>query len=314
MKILVTGCCGILASNLIERIQKYNYRIIGIDKKINFKYLNKLNFNKNVKILKLNFNNKKKIFNFMKKKNFDVIFHLGAITQVLDALKNPYLNFQTNIMGTINILESIRLIKKKPIFIFSSSDKAYGNLKVKKEYYEYSSLKGDFPYDSSKSASDIICQSYSKTYNLKLAIIRSGNIYGPGDFNLQRLIPHTITSLLNNKAPLIRSNGKLKRDYIFVNDASRAYHLIMKKMLISKNNLFIYNIGSKYNFSVVEVVNKIIKLMKIKSIKYKILNLSNKEIIYQKLNYEKIKKEINWVPEYSFKKGLLKTINWYKDT
>lgn len=312
MKILITGCLGVLGINFIKIIQNKKLSLVCIDKKKQTTYFKRLNLKKKInKFIPIDFNNKKKISNLLKKENFDVIFHFGAITQVLDALENPYENYNTNILGTINFLETIKNLKKKPLFVFSSSDKAYGNLKKNEMYKETFALKGDFPYDASKSCADIICQSYSKTFGLKIAILRSGNIFGPGDFNLDRLIPHVILRLLKNKEPLIRSNGKLIRDYIFVEDVANAYFKTMLKLKKSKNKLLIYNIGSKYNLSVIKVVAAINKIIG-KSISPKILNKSKREIFYQKLNFSKIQKELKWKPFYSFEQGMKITIDWYK--
>ena len=191
-----------------------------------------------------------------------MVFHLGAITQVLDSLKDPYKTHQINIIGTTNFLENIRKLNPKIVFIYSSSDKAYGELNKRNFYTENDCLKSDYPYDVSKSASDLICQSYSKTYDLKVGIIRCGNIFGPGDFNLKRLIPEVILSTLKNKRFVIRSNGKSTRDYVYVEDVVKAYVLLMNKLLNSSIKLRTYNVSSNFNYSVKEVVSIILKFMK----------------------------------------------------
>ena len=246
----------------------------------------------------------------IKKHNFKVVFHLGAITQVIDAYKSPLKTFKTNIDGTINMLEAIRLINKKIIFIYASSDKAYGELS-NKSYDEDHQLKGIYPYDVSKSASDLVAQSYSKTYGLKIGIIRCGNIFGPADYNLDRLVPGIIVNTLKNKKTIIRSSGKLIRDYIYVQDAAKAYLMLMKKMIKNKNKLFIYNIGSKYNHTSLIMLDKIQKIMN-KKIKPLIKNNSKIEIKKQKLNYKKATRELKWKPTSNLENSLLDTISWYK--
>ena len=199
--ILVTGGLGILGASLVKKLNKKNiYNIYVLDRSKNFKKIRILElYNlKNVNIIKGNFYDYKTVFKLIKNKNIGTIFHLGAITQVIDAYKSPLETFNSNIMGTINILESIRNLKKSINLIFSSSDKAYGSL-IGKAYLESHRLNGNYPYDVSKSASDLIVQSYVKTYNLRAGIIRSGNIYGPGDLNMDRLVPHVIISSLQKK-------------------------------------------------------------------------------------------------------------------
>ena len=313
--ILVTGGLGILGAALVKKLSKKKlYNIFILDRSKNINKINVLNLNKinRVKIIKGNFNDYKTVFRIIKNKNIGVIFHLGAITQVIDAYKSPMETFNSNIIGTINILESIRNLKRNISLIFSSSDKAYGSL-VGDAYIENHQLKGNYPYDVSKSASDLIVQSYVKTYNLKAGIIRSGNIYGPGDLNIDRLVPHVIISSLQNKRSILRSNGKLIRDYIYVDDVAEAYFMLMKKMIRTKEKLRIYNVGSKENLTVINFVKLITKMINGKNITPIIKNNSKIEIYRQKLNYMKIKKDLNWLPKSRLKESLNKTINWYRE-
>ena len=312
MKILITGGLGILGNSLVKLLAKdKNNSIIILDK---FKNRKKFIHNKkNIKFIAGNFTNFSNIKKIIKKFSIDAIFHLGAITTVPNALKNPHKTMQTNIMGTVNILESIRLINKNIILIYSSSDKAYGEVTAKlstKSFKEHSRFRSKYPYDVSKSTSDMICESYSYTYNVKVGIIRSANIYGPADFNLQRIVPDVILSSFANKKLTIRTSGKLKRDYIYVEDAAEAYFLVFKKILNSNDLLKIYNIGTQDNFNTIQLIEKINKLLK-KPILYQIQDSSRKETAYKKLNYDKIKKELNWKPKTSINEGLKKTISWY---
>ena len=310
-RVLITGGLGILGSNLTKKLSSKKFEIFIIDKKEYKKKYKILKFSKKIKIFKINFGNYKKIFNFIKKNNINIIYHLGASTQVIDSYKNPMTTFQDNIIGTINILEAVRKINKNIKIIFSSSDKAYGNLKEGK-YKENNRLEGKYTYDVSKSSADLIAQAYNETYGLKIGIIRSGNIYGPGDFNLNRIVPNLIIDTLNNRRLAIRSNGKLRRDYIYVDDVVRAYFKITHK-LNNKNNMLIYNIGSKENFNALEIVKKLHSLLNIKDLKPIILDkTTNIEIKNQTLDYSKIKKDLKWKPSINFNKGIKKTFNWYK--
>jgi len=312
MNILITGGLGILGNSLVKLLAKNNNNsVIVLDK---FKNRKKFIHNKkNIKFVTGNFTNFSDIKKIIKKFSIQAIFHLGAITTVLDALKKPHKTMKTNVMGTVNILESIRLINKDIILIYSSSDKAYGEVSGKastRGFKENSRFKSKYPYDVSKSTSDMICESYSHTYNVKVGIIRSANIYGPADFNLQRIVPDAILSSFANKKLTIRSSGKLKRDYIYVDDAAEAYFLVFKEILNSNNLLKIYNIGTKDNFNTIELLEKINKLLK-KPILFEINDSSKKETAYKKLNYDKITKELKWMPRTDINKGLQKTISWY---
>tara|TARA_Y100000816_G_C26078020_1_gene567730 strand:- start:539 stop:1498 length:960 start_codon:yes stop_codon:yes gene_type:complete len=307
--ILITGGLGLVGFNLFNYLTKKNYNVYCLDK--NRKIYKKLNLKRNKKIILGDFQNFNLIKRIIKKNKIGVIFHAGATTQVLDGINYPLETYKNNIQGTINILEAIRKINKKIIFIFSSSDKAYGELKYKK-YKEKDNLDAVFPYDLSKSSSDLICQSYSKVFGLKVGIIRCGNIFGKYDFNTNRLIPEALISILKNKNIVIRSNGKLIRDYLYIDDAINAYFLLMKKLLKNSDKLLIYNVGSKYNLSVIKVVNLLIKISKNNKIKMLIKNYSKKEINNQNLDYSKIVNELGWKQKNLLLESLRKTFDWYK--
>ena len=313
--ILVTGGFGILGRSLIKQLlnNKKN-KVFLLDRSSNSKKILTLNIkSKNLKVIRADFTNDKILSKLIKNKNIGTIFHLGAVTQVIDAYKSPVETFNCNITGTINILEAIRNTNKDIIFIYSSSDKAYEELK-NKEYYEDHPLKGDFPYDVSKSASDLISQSYVKTYGLRVGIIRSGNIYGPGDYNKDRLVPHVIISTLKNKRSVLRSNGKLIRDYIYVEDVSRAYVLLMNEMMRKRRKLYIYNLGSSENLTVIQLVKLIVKKIKNSKLRPKILNSTTRiEIKRQKLNYNRILNDLGWKPRWNIDKAMEVTISWYKN-
>ena len=309
--ILITGGFGLLGRNLFKLLNSKEYNVFILDKKKNFFKKFELNI-KNKNIIIGNYLNKKLIIKVIKKKKINTIFHTGATTQVLEALDNPEKTYNNNIFGTINLLEAIKNIDKKIIFIFSSSDKAYGEVKSE-SYKENTNLNGIFPYDLSKTCADLICQSYSKVYNLKVGILRCGNLYGPGDLNMKRIVPETIISALMNKNIIIRSNGKLIRDYLHVNDAANAYFLLMKKLSDFQENLRIYNVGSKYNLSVLDLVKMILNIINNKKTKIIVKNYSKNEIKFQKLNYNKITKELKWQQKINMNEGLKNTIDWYKE-
>ena len=307
--ILVTGGFGLLGKPLVLKLINSNNNVFILERKNKRreKFLSK----KPKKIVVGNFTNKNFIARILKKNKINVIFHLGAITQVLDSLKNPYKTHKTNIMGTANFLENIRSINKKIIFIYSSSDKAYGELKKSNQYKETDPLDSIYPYDVSKSASDLLCQSYSKTYLMKVGIIRCGNIYGPGDFNFKRLIPEVILSTIMGKNFVIRSNGKSTRDYVYVEDVVDAYIKLFKKLKSSKSKLKIYNVSSKFNYSVIKIVKMILKIMNKENLEPTVLNNSKQELNFQRLNYSKIQRELKWKPKTNINKGLIQTIDWY---
>ena len=314
-KILVTGCYGFLAQHLINKLLLNNNTVLGIyNKKYqrlifnNKKYLN----NKKLKIYKLDIKDLKKIRRFIKNNKIDFCIHLAAISQVLNSNIDPKFTFDTNFVGTLNLLEAFRKINPKIKFIFSSSDKVYGDSN-KLPYNEDSILNGINPYDASKVCADILSRSYALSFNMKIAVTRSVNIYGPGDVNWDRIFPGTIKCLIENKKPIIRSNGKFLRDYIYIDDVVDGYISIASYMLTKKfKNGLVFNFGNNRPLSVIEIVIKILEKFNKNKNFVKILNKSNNEIKDQYSNFKNAKKYLKWYPKIDIDEGLHKSIKWYK--
>ena len=241
----------------------------------------------------------------------DTVFHLAAQAIVGVANRNPLGTFKSNIEGTWNILEAAR---KSPLIkrvIVASSDKAYGD-QEKLPYDENMPLQGKHPYDVSKSCADLIAQTYYETYKLPVCITRCGNLYGGGDLNFNRIIPQSIQSILNNKAPVIRSDGSFIRDYFYIEDAVDAYINLAEKVVELNLGGQAFNFSNEIQLTVLELVNKILKIMG-SSMKPIILNQGSNEIIHQYLSAKKARTILGWSPNYTIDEGLSKTIEWYKD-
>lgn len=241
----------------------------------------------------------------------DTVFHLAAQAIVGVANRNPLGTFKSNIEGTWNILEAAR---KSPLIkqvIVASSDKAYGD-QEKLPYDENMPLQGKHPYDVSKSCADLIAQTYYETYKLPVCITRCGNLYGGGDLNFNRIIPQSIQSILNKEAPVIRSDGSFIRDYFYIEDAVDAYINLAEKVVDLNLGGQAFNFSNEIQLTVLELVNKILKIMG-SDIKPIILNQGSNEIIHQYLSAKKARTILGWTPNYTIDEGLSKTIEWYKD-
>ena len=153
-------------------------------------------FDKQVVMFPCDIKDKQKVLHIVSKYEIDVILHLAAQPIVPIAYINPTETLETNINGTINILDAARLCKKVKSIVVASSDKAYGESETM-PYTEAVQLKGLQPYDTSKSCTDLISQMYAKVYDLPVAITRFGNIYGAGDLNFNRIMPGIFMSIIN---------------------------------------------------------------------------------------------------------------------
>src|SRR5262249_1945203 len=162
--------------------------------------------------------------------------------------------FETNIRGTYMLLEACRVTRSVTRILVASSDKAYGS-NPELPYHEDLPLQGTYPYDVSKSCTDLLSRSYAMTYGLPVVITRSANIYGPADLNLSRIIPGTIVSVLKNESPVIRSDGTPLREFVYVDDVASAYLLLAENIDKGKGEAF--NIGTNEPVQILELTNLI---------------------------------------------------------
>jgi len=308
-KILVTGGAGFIGSHLVERLASLKAEVSVVDVRIDPKsYFAKNQLGEKCKFNFVDIRDKKALQGFFTKNKIDYIFHLAAEPIVEQAYDNPYLAFETNVMGTINILDEVRKSKKIKGIIAASSDKAYGKLS-KNKYTEADPLRGDHPYDASKSCMDLVCQTYYETYGTPIVITRFGNVYGEGDINLSRIIPGISEAIIKNATLRLRSDGTHTRDYLYVKDVVDGYIFLLKNFNKCEGEAF--NFSSKDALSVLALIKMTEKILKTR-ISYKVLNAAKNEIPYQHLDDSKIRK-LGWRNNYSLALTLSKTIKWYKN-
>jgi CDP-glucose 4,6-dehydratase len=245
----------------------------------------------------------------------DTIFHLGAQAIVGVARIDPLGTFESNIRGTCHILEACRLSGGRVRrVVIASSDKAYGECAAL-PYTEAMPLAARNPYDASKSCADMIAQSYAITYRLPIAIARCGNIFGPGDVNWSRLVPGTVRSLLNAQRPVIRSDGTLVRDYLFVDDAVSAY-LALADWLETAPSLEsdqrAFNFSSGVPLTVLEMTGLIQEACGRTDLQPQVQNSAQGEIRAQHLDWSRAHRELGWTPGHEVVDALRATVEWYR--
>jgi len=309
--VFVTGGAGFVGSWLVQQLLESGAKVTCLIRdslhQTNFELLGLPN---RVTIIDGSVEDFDLVLRIINEYEIDTIFHLAAQAIVGVANKSPRATFETNIKGTWNVLEAARQLNVQRVVI-ASSDKAYGTHE-QLPYTEEARLISSHPYDVSKTCADLLAQSYHKTYGLAVAITRCGNIFGGGDLNFNRIIPGTIRSLLLGQAPIIRSDGRYLRDYIYVKDAVRAYLQLAENLTDPKV------IGQPFNFSggtpvsVLDLVNQL-TMVSGTELPPIILNEAKNEIYSQYLSCEKARTIINWQPKYTIKEGLLETFNWYKN-
>jgi CDP-glucose 4,6-dehydratase len=242
----------------------------------------------------------------------DTVFHLGAQTIVGTALRSPLPTFEANVRGTYNVLEACRvhsgLVRRT---VVASSDKAYGDV-PSLPYTEDMPVNGRHPYDVSKSCADLISAAYAHTYDLPVSVARCGNIYGPGDLNWSRIVPGTIRSALAGQRPVVRSNGRLLRDYIYVEDVVDAYLLLAERTPEPGVRGEAFNFSYGDGVSVLDVVAELLAATGRQDLEPVILDRAEGEIENQYLDSAKARERLGWRPRHTLREGLEATVPWYR--
>jgi CDP-glucose 4,6-dehydratase len=238
-------------------------------------------------------------------------FHLAAQSQVQVANENPISTFEANIRGTWSVLEAGRRSRHLGQLLVASSDKAYGSQRAL-PYTEQMPLLAANPYDVSKACGDMLAASYARTYLLPVVITRCGNLFGPGDTNWERLVPGTIRSLLEGRRPVIRSDGSLTRDYLYVIDAVMAY-LQLAEALAEQRELA----GEAFNFSAERPVSvlEFVEMLQIAAATHlepDVRGTASHEIGHQYLSAAKARQILGWSPGHTVEEALILTVGWYQ--
>lgn len=319
-KILITGHTGFKGSWLCLWLSYLGANIIGVSKNIptdpsNF-LVNKIN--KKVKNFYLDLKSLNNIKKIVLKEQPDYIFHLAAQSLVKKSYDDPVLTWESNLIGTINLLESLKYLNKKCISVIITSDKSYKNIETIRGYHEEDALGGTDPYSASKGAAEFAIQSYVNSFFNKkenkiiIGVGRAGNVIGGGDWSPNRLIPDCIKSWSKNKTVNIR-NPDSTRPWQHVLEALSGYLCLAVKLSQNKKlhgEAFNFGPSTSKNVKVIYLLNTFHKIWK-KS-KWKIKKKKNfKESKLLKLNCKKAQKKLGWKSILSFKETVFYTANWY---
>lgn len=321
-KVIITGHTGFKGSWLTLWLINLGAKVLGISNNIPTKpsHYKLLNIEKKIKSKKVDIKNFKKVKKIIKQFNPDFIFHLAAQSIVKKSYKNTIETWKTNLLGTINILESLKENNKETVTIIITSDKCYKNFEINKGYSENDVLGGDDPYGASKSAAEIAVNSYVKSFfnnkknNNVIVSTRAGNVIGGGDWTENRLIPDCIKSWSKKKIVKIR-NLKSTRPWQHVLDVIYGYLLLGARAKIDKKlhgESFNFGPDMKNNFKVLDV------LKKSKNFWDNIMWEEDKKNIFKEnvllnLNNKKAKKVLKWKPALNFNNTIKLTIEWYKN-
>lgn len=315
MKILVTGGAGFIGSNFVyHMLNKYpEYEVICVD---NLTYAGNLSTlqeafkNENFSFNKVDIADRKAVFSLFEEVRPDIVVNFAAESHVDRSIENPSIFVDTNISGTVVLMDaSIKYGVKR--YHQVSTDEVYGDLPLDKPellFTEETPLKTSSPYSSSKASADLFVHAYNRTYGLPITISRCSNNYGPNHFP-EKLIPLMIINALNDKPLPVYGDGQNVRDWLYVEDHCEAIDLIIHDGKIGE----VYNVGGHNEMANIDIVKLICKTLdKPESLITYVNDRKGHDRRYA-IDPTKIHSELGWLPKTNFENGIQKTIQWFLD-
>ena len=321
--ILVTGGAGFIGSHLIRLlVNKYQeYHIINLDSLTyagNLENLKDVEDKENYTFIKCNISDLEKVQQVFEKHQIDGVIHLAAESHVDRSIKDPFSFAQTNVMGTLSLLQVAKQHWtgdfSNKLFYHVSTDEVYGSLGQEGLFTEETAYDPHSPYSASKAASDHFVRAFADTYGLPTIISNCSNNYGSYQFP-EKLIPLFINNIVHNKPLPVYGKGENVRDWLFVNDHARAIDVIFHGGKLGET----YNIGGFNEWKNIDLIKVIIKTVDRMLGREK--GASNKLITYiadraghdhrYAIDSTKLKNELGWEPSLQFEEGVEKTVDWY---
>lgn len=315
--ILITGAAGFIGSNVVSSlVLKYpNYNFISLDK---LDYCSSLNNLKEIENAKNHKFIKGNILSFdfmsyiLKSNEIDTIMHFAAQTHVDNSFGNSFQFTENNIMGTHVLLEASKAHNKIKRFIHVSTDEVYGEVAKDGTFDDFHNekttvLQPSNPYAATKAGAEFLVQAYFKSFGLPIIITRGNNVYGPKQYP-EKLIPKFICLLSKKKKCTIHGDGSNKRNFIYIDDVVSAFDTILHKGEIGK----IYNIGTDYEISNLQVAKHLIELFGYEPIDNWIQFVEDRPFndFRYAINFDQLK-SLGWSAKIGFQDGLKQTLDWY---
>lgn len=317
-KILITGHTGFKGAWFSKFLLSLGAKVYGISLEAEkLSLYNLINLDDEVKSYIQDIRYLDKIKTIVKEINPDILFHLAAQPIVIESYNNPVYTYETNILGTINILESIKELNNLECAVMITTDKVYDNKEWVWGYRENDTLGGDDPYSSSKACAELIIKSYKKSFlkDKNIGVARAGNVIGGGDFSQYRIIPDIVRAIEKN-IPVELRNPNSIRPWQHVLDVLYGYllicyNLINKKEIYESYNFAPIDIGNKFT---VEYITKAF-INNIGKGKYVINSQEtlNKEMNILRLDSSLARKELGWNEKFNTDEAIKQTAIWYSE-
>ncbi len=308
--ILITGGAGFIGSNFINQIlnERDDYYLVNLDKLTyagNLENLKQSEKKKNYRFEKGDITNNEFVAYLFEKHKIKYVINFAAESHVDRSILGSEIFFRTNVIGTNVLLEAARKFEVEK-FIQVSTDEVYGSLGAEGLFTETTSLSPNSPYSSSKASADLMALAFYHTYGLPVTITRCSNNYGPYQFP-EKLIPLMIINAMNNKKLPVYGDGLYVRDWIFVHDHNKAINLVFEKGKAGE----VYNIGASNEMQNIKIIKLILEhLNKPEDLIEYVKDRPGHDRRYA-IDSGKIKRELNWKPDFLFQEAIKQTIDWY---
>ncbi len=310
--VLVTGCTGLLGSWLTETLVDRQAAVVGLVRDwVPHSHLIRSGVIDRIRVVRGEVQDYDLMHRVLNEYEVDTVFHLAALTIVTIANRAPLATYDTNIRGSWTVFEAARNSPLVSRVVFASSDKAYGT-QQRLPYTEEMPLLGQHPYDVSKACGELLAANYHNSYRLPVAVTRCANLYGGGDLNFSRLVPEVVRCALLGRRPVIRSDGSMRRDYLYVRDAANGYLMLAEHMDDTALHGQAFNFGIDDPLTVLAMTRLILSLAGHPELEPIVESRALQEIYDQYLCSEKAHRVLGWYPQYSLDEGLTETLAWYR--
>lgn len=311
---LITGCTGFLGCWLSRRLCNRGARVVGLARNPvpDAHPFELFGLRDRVKVVQGQVEDFGTLARLVAEEQVEVVFHLAGQSLVEEASANPRMAFEVNGRGTWNVFEAVRRAGRRARVVVASSGTVYG-IPDEVPCTENTPLRGTGPYDVSKTCAEMVARSYHATYAIPVGVVRCGNLYGGGDLHLGRIVPGTIRALLSGERPVVRSDGRAVRDYLYVDDAARGYMILAEAADRPGIAGEAFNLSGEQPASALEVVETIVRLAGRTDLAPRVLGESSSENPVMSLSALKAQKMLGWSPEVALETGLARTIAWYRE-
>jgi dTDP-glucose 4,6-dehydratase len=306
MKIVITGGAGFIGSEMCHQLVSNGHRVVVIDSLTYASNLESLStIWEEIEFVNLDIRDSSALNKFFAKSHFDAIVNFAAETHVDNSILSPQIFAETNVMGTVNLLEQARKLDIKLLQV--STDEVYGSIETG-EFRECDPYNPSSPYSSSKASAELILSSYVKTFKTNALGVRCSNNYGVRQHS-EKLIPLFISRLSKGKKVPVYGKGTNVREWINVRDSVSGIIRVLESGTVGE----FYNVSTGYFLSNIELTKKLLVIFNLDESMIEFVQDRAGHDFRYAISSEKIRNELNWKPKVEFDTGLKSTVEWYLD-